>query len=455
MTKKIFEITTLGCKVNQFESALVSAKLAASGYGEKGCAGSESAPDACPDETTLCIINTCTVTEKASMQSRQAIRQAIRNHPRARIVVTGCYAQTQPEEIRKIKGVHDIIGHGEKHCIPERLLSDAGPPCPLSTANTSPWYEGDTGLITIPAFTNRTRAFLKIQDGCDARCTYCIVPHARGNSRSMPFQQVLNHLFQLETAGHSEVVLSGIHLGAYGKDLSPTHGLPALLADIEASEIKARIRLSSIEPRELTDEIIAIAAHSEKICPHFHIPLQSGDDTILRRMGRPYAGSFFRDRVSTIHEQMPDAAIGVDTLIGFPGESQEAFENTYNLISSLPITYLHVFPFSPRDQTPAAEFENRVPPDIVKSRCREMRALNSSKKRHFYQRFIGKTARVLIEGGRDPNTGYLKGITSNYIPVFLTGDEGLKNTLVWTVLEKPAGDRGVIGTVVNSDGVHP
>jgi threonylcarbamoyladenosine tRNA methylthiotransferase MtaB len=209
--------------------------------------------------------------------------------------------------------------------------------------------------------------------------------------------------------------------------------------------------LSSIEPRELTDEIIALAARSKKICRHFHIPLQSGDDGILKMMGRPYTGSFFRNRVSVIHEQMPDAAIGVDTLIGFPGETPEAFENTYNLISSLPVTYLHVFPFSPRAKTPAGQFENRVPPDIVKSRCREMRALNSSKKRHFYQRFIGKTVQVLIEGRRDPKTGYLKGTTSNYIPVFLAGDEGLKNTLVWTVLEKPAGDRGVTGKVVASE----
>lgn len=439
MTKKTFEITTLGCKVNQSESALISAKLVASGCSEQVRAGSEPAPESSPNETTLCIINTCTVTEKASMQSRQAIRQAIRNHPRARIVVTGCYAQTQPEEIKKIKGVHDIIGHGEKHCIPERLLSNAGPPCPPSATLPSPWYEGGTGLITLPAFTNRTRAFLKIQDGCDARCTYCIVPRARGNSRSMPFQQVMTHLFQLQKAGHSEVVLSGIHLGAYGKDLDPPHGLTALLTDIEDSEIDARIRLSSIEPRELTDDIIALAARSVKICRHFHIPLQSGDDTVLKMMGRPYTGSFFRNRVSTIHEQMPDAAIGVDTLIGFPGETPEAFENTYSLIASLPVTYLHVFPFSPRDKTPAAGFGNRVPPDIVKSRCREMRALNSSKKRHFYQRFIGKTVPVLIEGRRDPKTGHLKGTTSNYIPVFLAGDDGLKNTLVRAVLEKPAG----------------
>jgi threonylcarbamoyladenosine tRNA methylthiotransferase MtaB len=448
MTRKIFEITTLGCKVNQSESALISAKLATCGCSEK--IRVEPSPLPPPqDEIALCIINTCTVTEKASMQSRQAIRRAIRENPHARIVVTGCYAQTQPDEIKKIKGVHDIIGHCEKHCIPERLLSDAHPPSEKPPGKTPPWYEGETGLYGIPAFMNRTRAFLKIQDGCDAHCTYCIVPQARGNSRSMPFQQVFNTLFQLEKAGHSEIVLSGIHLGAYGKDLAPKSTLSALLAGIQHSDIKSRIRLSSIEPGELTPEIITLSSRSEKICHHFHIPLQSGDDGILKKMGRPYTASFFRNLVVSIHEQMPDAAIGVDTLIGFPGETDEAFENTYQLMSALPVTYLHVFPFSPRDNTPAAKMKGRVSTDIVKSRCRQMRTLNASKKRQFYQRFIGETRPVLIEGRRDPKTGYLKGTTSNYIPVFLPGDDGLKNNFVQAVLEKQTGDRGVIGKAVH------
>jgi threonylcarbamoyladenosine tRNA methylthiotransferase MtaB len=446
MTNKIFEIITLGCKVNQSESALLSARLSESGYNQSFGAEHESGPRSGQDNTSLCIINTCTVTEKASMQSRQAIRRAIRNHPGARIVVTGCYAQTQPDEIGKIKGVHEIIGNSEKHCISERLLSGENSSSDRLSADTSPWYTSAAGLSDIPAFTNRTRAFLKIQDGCDAHCTYCIVPRARGNSRSMPVHLVLSNLFALENAGHAEIVLSGIHLGAYGKDLVPGKSLTALLSDIEDSAITARIRLSSIEPRELTDDIIALSSQSDKICHHFHIPLQSGDDGILKKMGRPYSGSFFRDRVLSVLERLPDAAIGVDTLIGFPGETDEAFFNTYNLLNSLPITYLHVFPFSPRDNTPAAQFGNRPSPDIVKSRCQQMRALNTIKKRHFYQHFIGNTVTVLIEGRRDPKTGYLKGTTSNYIPVFLAGDESLKNTLVQVVLEKSLGDRGVFGT---------
>jgi threonylcarbamoyladenosine tRNA methylthiotransferase MtaB len=446
MTKKIFEIITLGCKVNQSESALLSARLFESGYREKTRADGESDSPSHGDDTALCIINTCTVTEKASMQSRQAIRRAIRNHPGARIVVTGCYAQTQPDEIRKINGVHDIIGNSEKHCLSERLLSGAEPSCERPFDTPPHWYESATGLSNIPSFTRRTRAFLKIQDGCDAHCTYCIVPRARGNSRSMPPHQVISSLFQLGNAGHSEIVLSGIHLGAYGKDLVPGKSLTELLAEIENSAITARIRLSSIEPRELTDDIIALSCRSKNICHHFHIPLQSGDDDILKKMGRPYTGSFFRDRVLSVHEQLPDAAIGVDTLIGFPGETDEAFHNTYDLLNCLPVTYLHVFPFSPRDTTPAAQFKNRPSADIVKARCRQMRALNTVKKREFYHRFIGKTMSVLIEGRKDPKTGYLKGTTSNYIPVFLVGDENLKNTLVQVVLEKSLGDRGVFGT---------
>ena len=445
MTKKIFEIITLGCKVNQSESALLSARLSETGYCEKIFVDGETAPQACREDTALCVINTCTVTEKASMQSRQAIRRAIRNHPGARIVVTGCYAQTQPDEIRKIKGVHDIIGNSEKHCISERLLLDAEPACERSVSDTPPWYESMTGLSNIPSFAQRTRAFLKIQDGCDAHCTYCIVPQARGNSRSMPPHQVFSSLFQLENAGHSEIVLSGIHLGVYGKDLSPAKSLIELLTGIEHSAIAARIRLSSIEPRELTDEIITLSCRSNKFCHHFHIPLQSGDNDILKKMGRPYTSSFFQDRVLSIHKHLPDAAIGVDTLIGFPGETDSAFNNTYELLNSLPITYLHVFPFSPRKNTPAARFKDRPSADIVKSRCQQMRTLNTAKKRRFYQHFIGKTVKVLIEGKRDPKTGYLKGTTSNYLPVFLVGDENLKNTLVPVVLEKSLGDRGVFG----------
>lgn len=438
MSKKRYEIITLGCKVNQSESAIISAGLNAGGLGGIVHDTQDAGPEPSGDETVLCIINTCTVTEKASMQSRQAIRRAIRNHPHARIIVTGCYAQTQPEEIKKIKGVHDIIGNPEKSSLPERLLSDLIPEAPFPVMGA---HRG------IPAFDHRTRAFLKIQDGCNAHCTYCIVPKARGRSRSMPFSEVLNSLAQLERAGHREIVLSGIHLGAYGKDLSPATTLSELLCAIEAAPIAARIRLSSIEPGELSDEIISLSAQSEKICRHFHIPLQSGDDGILKKMGRPYSRSYFRERVLSIHERMPDAAIGVDTLIGFPGETDAAFEQTLELIRTLPVSYLHVFPFSPRGNTPAAKFEGRLPADIVKSRCQLMRALGASKKQDFFRRFMGDTATVLVEGKRDIATGLLKGTTSNYISVLMEGPDELRNSMVRVTLERGAKGGGVLGRI--------
>lgn len=448
---KIFEITTLGCKVNQSESAGMAARLKTGGYSEVAVRDCATELDPSANLADVCIINTCTVTEKASMQSRQAIRRAIRHHPGARIIVTGCYAQTQPEEIEKIAGVHDIVGHCDKDGIADRILADAAGPKGLARSGGSGSGGPLSGFFPEPPdFSNRTRAFLKIQDGCDANCTYCIVPRARGRSRSMPVKQVLNNLQQLQFAGYLEVVLSGIHLGCYGKDLRPPTSLSALLERIEQKPTAGRIRLSSIEPGELTDEIIARVAQSEKLCPHFHIPLQSGDDRILKKMGRPYSPSFFRDLVLKIHDRLPDAAIGLDTLIGFPGETDAAFQHTYEMVESLPLTYLHVFPFSPREKTPASRFPDRIPAHVVKERCRRMRALGQSKRQTFYEKLPGHVVPVLVEGKKDLKTGRYKGTTSNYVPVFLTGAEDVQNCMVDARIEEPAGERGVFGRVIPS-----
>ncbi|MDX9786012.1 MAG: tRNA (N(6)-L-threonylcarbamoyladenosine(37)-C(2))-methylthiotransferase MtaB [Desulfobacterales bacterium] len=438
MKKEIFEIITLGCKVNQSESATMSAKLTA--YGCQAFKPTDMNPDAAisGENVTICIINTCTVTEKASMQSRQAIRKAIRNHPNAKIIVTGCYAQTQPEELIKIKGVDDIVGRGGKSSIPEKIFIE------------SPLSKPPTTFLSLPAFAHRTRAFLKIQDGCNAKCTYCIVPRARGASQSMPYEQVLAQIKRLEQTGYKEIVLCGIHMGTYGRDLDPVTDLEKLLTGIEESNTTARIRLSSIEPREISDEIISLVAKSKKLCHHFHIPLQSGDDGILKKMGRPYSGAFFRALILKIHQQIPNAAIGIDTLIGFPGESDAAFNQTYDLVESLPITYLHAFPFSPRDKTPAAKLPGRVPFDIVKDRCRKMRALGAQKKKLFYEGMRGKIASVLVEGRSTPETGRYKGTTSNYVPVYLIGAAPIKNTMVQVRVERFLGERGVIGSLVTS-----
>jgi threonylcarbamoyladenosine tRNA methylthiotransferase MtaB len=432
-----FFITTLGCKVNQYESDAIAQHLRGS-----GCAFVLR-----EEKADLCIINTCAVTQKASMQSRQAVRQAIRSNPGARIIVTGCYAQTEPDEIRKIKGVHDIIGHADKHKIPELILSiekKAGPSPALIRRNI--FLEHDFKQIPATVLANRTRQFLKIQDGCDTFCTYCIVPYARGRSRSMPLENILENIKQLKQAGYHEVVLTGVHLGAYGLDLSPPASLTELLIRIHKSKTIDRVRLSSIEPLELTDDIIKLVAETDSFCHHFHIPLQSGDDLILKKMHRPYTRSFFKDLVIKINKSIPDAAIGVDILVGFPGETEKAFENTYSLIEELPITYLHVFPFSPRSGTPASGYQHKVPSEVIKARCQKMRVLGNGKKRDFYKKIIGAKVEVLIEGKRDRSTGFLKGITSNYVPVLVKGDDDLENTMVQVVIDR-LNNNTVFGTL--------
>jgi len=432
-----YSITTLGCKVNHCESESIIQILKESGW--------TSVP--LGEDAKFCIINTCTVTRKAAMQSRQAVRHAIRSNPRARIIVTGCYAQTEPDEIKKIKGVHYIIGHAGKHKIPEIITSTEEKDFVFPVTIYNDIINEKTFKQMPVALGERTRPFLKIQDGCNAFCTYCIVPYARGRSRSMPLKNILDNIIRIKKSGYREVVLSGIHLGRYGLDLSPQINLTELIKHINDSRAIDRVRLSSIEPLELTEAIIKTVAESDIFCRHFHIPLQSGDDLILKKMRRPYTRSIFRKLLYKIHELIPDAAIGVDTVIGFPGETEKAFENTYNLIEELPATYLHVFPFSSRKGTPASSFPDKVPSKIIKERCKTMRDLGNIKKKEFYKKNIGKKVEVLIEAKRDKATGLLKGMTSNYLPIFLSGNDDLKNTIVDAEIEKINNDSSLFGTI--------
>ncbi|UCD31348.1 MAG: tRNA (N(6)-L-threonylcarbamoyladenosine(37)-C(2))-methylthiotransferase MtaB [Desulfobacterales bacterium] len=433
-----FTITTLGCKVNQYESEAIAQQLSSDGYRQVRQ----------KQTTDLCIINTCTVTQKAAMQSRQAIRKAMRANPGARIIVTGCYAQTETDAIKKIKGVDHIIGHADKHNIPDIIpLSDENTQHPVTVINRDIFLEHDFKAPSTTVLGNRTRPILKIQDGCDSRCTYCIVPLARGQSRSMPVASVLQHIQQLKQAGYHEVVLSGVHLGAYGTDLPNGIDLYSLLNRIHEQNGMDRVRLSSIEPLELTDDIITLVAESSMFCHHFHIPLQSGDDDVLKKMNRPYTRALFQDLIIKINKHLPDAAIGVDTLIGFPGETENAFANTYALLENLPVTYLHVFPFSARGGTPASMFPGKVPATVIKTRCQIMRQLGDVKKRAFYQKFIGQKLNVLMEDKRDKSTGCLKGITANYIPVHVPWDEKIKNTLVQVSIDTLDSNNTVFGTL--------
>ncbi|HUV50628.1 MAG TPA: tRNA (N(6)-L-threonylcarbamoyladenosine(37)-C(2))-methylthiotransferase MtaB [Anaerolineae bacterium] len=439
----IFNYTTLGCKVNQYESEAIAQSLAEHGW--TAARGRENAD--------LFIVNTCAVTQKASMQSRQAVRKAIRSNPNACIVVTGCYAQVEPDEIKKINGVHYIIGNADKHRIPEIIIDGKekdSPPLefyPLTIRHDIKHENKFQPMPVMGASGNRTRPLLKIQDGCDNFCTYCIVPYARGQSRSLPLEMVLDSIKLLKRSGCREVVLSGIHLSRYGLDLVLPTTLSDLLKQINFSRPIDRVRLSSIEPDELNDDIIKIVADSDIFCNHFHIPLQSGDDLILKRMHRHYSRSFFRDMVIKIHEMIPDAAIGVDVLIGFPGETNQAFENTYSLIEELPVTYLHVFPFSGRKGTPANTYPDKVPAQVIKDRCLKMRELGNNKKMEFYKKLIGKKMELLIEGTRSKSTGHLKGTTSNYVPVLVSGNDNLKNCIVQARIDELCGS-STVGTIL-------
>ena len=445
--KSSFSIVTLGCKVNQFESETIAQELKNSGFLriDKNKAPADGGAG-------TCIINTCTVTHKAAMQSRQAIRQAIRSNPDATIIVTGCLAQTDPDTIQNIRGVHRVVGHAEKYRIPE-IVQTIDLPLMASWPVEMRFQPNPPDKAAFSPYGNKTRPFLKIQDGCDAFCSYCIVPHARGRHRSMPFEDVLTSVRIIRKAGFHEVVLTGIHLGCYGTDLSPATHLSELLTVLRDQEAIDRLRLSSIEPLEITDELIALVSASSTrpghICRHFHIPMQNGDDTILKRMHRPYGQQDFRNRIATIHQALPDAAIGADVMIGFPGETDKTYQNTLSFIKSLPLAYLHVFPFSPRKGTPAYAFPDRVQPDIVKNRCREVRELGNRKRLAFLERHMHSEVEVLVETTPDVKTGRLTGVTSNYIKVLLDKNAGIKNTFQNVQIEGIHNTRSLIGRVLS------
>lgn len=430
-----FYITTLGCKVNQYESDGIATVLIKHGW---------TRVDAV-EQASVCIVNTCAVTSRAAVQSRQATRSIIRANPRARVIVTGCHAQTEPDLVGKIENVDHVVGHGDKFKIAEAVIA-LGQGTPFLSPPDEPFCSltGFQGFD--PAVTgNMTRAYLKIQDGCNAFCSYCIVPYARGRSRSMPMEDVLTHLNHLHEQGYREVIVTGIHTGAWGADLpEPSSFFNLVKTIVETSPIH-RIRISSIEPMELSAEIIDLAAAHPMICDHLHIPLQSGDDGILKRMGRPYDTGYFRELVLKAHEAMPLAALGVDLLQGFPGESTRAFERTHELIAGLPISYLHVFPFSPRKGTPAFDFPDRVEPEILKQRCAAMRALGREKRRAFELANVGSRLNAVIQERRDDRTGMLKAVTSNYLTLLVNGGDDLKRCAVDLIVDRADSDGQILG----------
>lgn len=402
---KKFAISTLGCKVNQFESASFVSFLT-----EAGC-------DMVPfsNQADIYIINTCAVTARAGQQSRQLIRRAMRTNPDAKVVVTGCYAQMEPQKVIEItNNPLCIVGNGNKHLLGEAAISEGK--CDLTMLMGNIGLKKEISSIPVRRFPGRTRAFLRIQDGCNNFCSYCIVPYTRGRSRSLPIDEVLNQTAVFSTEGYKEIVVTGINIGKYGADLNKGEDIYTLFARLCKNFPDMRFRLSSIEPTEVNQTLIDLISQYANFMPHLHIPLQSGDNSILKAMNRHYTAEEFQHVIHLINDAHPDAAIGCDILSGFPGEDDAAFKNTYRLIEELPITYLHVFPYSKRTGTLAASIKNQVPKDIKDERVRSLRSLDQIKKEQFYNRFIGTVQQVLLER-KIKSKKYFQGFSENYLPV--------------------------------------
>jgi threonylcarbamoyladenosine tRNA methylthiotransferase MtaB len=436
MTKS-FKIITLGCKVNQYESAYLKNALMQAGW---RLVGSGNRAD-------VAIINTCIVTQKAGHQSRQAIRKAVRENPGGLVAAVGCYAQVFSDELSNIEGLGVIADNRAKGKLPEMLLNMGE-----SFQKASLLEDFEPGMpfefLPIRRFPDRSRAYLKIQDGCDAFCSYCIVPLARGPCRSLALSEVLSMVGSLAEEGYSEVVLTGIHLGKYGLDLGGEVNINGLLRAIGRRGFPTRIRLSSLEPNEIEPGLVEMAAGEKWLCRHFHIPLQSGDDVILKRMNRKYRARDFAKLIESIHKKIPLAGIGVDVMAGFPGEDRAAHENTRSLIDDLPVSYLHVFPFSPRPETPAGGLNGQNDPQVIKRRAQELRDLGQNKREVFYRRCLNNEFQVLPEGWYSEEEKIARGTSDNYLSVLFPSHSPIENRLTDVRVEKVRRD-GVIGSMVN------
>lgn len=417
-------ITTLGCKINQYDSSVIRERLAKEDH-------SFVPADA---EADCYIFNTCTVTDRADWEARQLIRRAKRASPHSRIAVTGCYAQVSPEEVARLPGVDLVVGLNRL----DDLVRWVG--C-MKAGGASEMIVGDVrrerriSVWGSSGSPEHTRAFLKIQEGCNFSCSYCIIPTARGRSRSIRAEEVLDQMRFLGRQGFVEIVLTGIHLGSYGYDLSPRTSLTRLLEKAIQERIVPRLRLSSLDPREVPDELLDLMARSDILCPHLHICAQAGNDRVLKAMRRNYDTVTYRDILERARERLPDAALGSDIIVGFPGETGEEFEQSLEFFKSLPLTYFHVFPYSPRRGTSAAALPDPVPPAVKKERVKKMRALGTEKKACFSRGFIGREASVLVEGATEKTSGDHRGYSRNYLPVLVPAEGVQINQEVKVALE--------------------
>jgi threonylcarbamoyladenosine tRNA methylthiotransferase MtaB len=416
LTSATVAFQTLGCKLNFSETSTLARKFVEAGY--------ERVPFEM--KADVYVINTCSVTENADKKFTTLSRQTRQRNPDAFLIAVGCYAQLQPEELAKEDSVDLVLGAKEKFDIIS-YLNDLSRP-EHTQVHACAIEETDT-YVGSYAIGERTRAFLKVQDGCDYKCTYCTIPQARGISRSDTLDNVIRQAKEIVDQGIKEIVLTGVNIGDYGKgefgNKKHEHTFFELVQALDEVEGIERFRISSIEPNLLTEELIEFVAGSKRFVPHFHIPLQSGNNEILGQMRRRYQRELYVDRVNQIKRLMPDACIGVDVIVGFPGESDKHFLDTYAFLVDLPVSYLHVFSYSERPNTPAAEMKNQVSKTIKNKRSKMLRGLSAKKRHAFYESQLQKTKTILFEA--ENKEGYIQGFTENYVKVRIPWDPTLQN----------------------------
>ncbi len=420
----------IGCRLNQAEIEALADHLRRRGFGIVPFAG----------QADVYVINTCTVTRAGDADSRRAVRRARLLNPEATVVATGCYAQRRPDELRGA-GADLVLGNGDKsnlvQCLENHLEGRSqAPAAALGTGRFLP-IEG-----AVPH--GRTRGALQVQDGCSEHCTYCVIPSVRGPSVSRPLAQVVAQARVMVDSGYRELHLTGVNTGAYGRDRDGAESLAGLLKALLQVDNLLRVRLGSVEPREVSEALIDLVADSPRVCRHFHVPLQSGDDDVLRRMGRRYTAAGYAERLVRVAHAVPDCAIGADVLVGFPGETEAAFANTVALIRQLPLTYLHVFPYSVRQGTPASRWSDAPPPAVTRARVQELIELGQGRRQQFHQGFVGRLLGVLVEDQRD---GVGSGLSDNYVKATFAGVRTLPNALV-TVRVTQADTDGVRAEVL-------
>ncbi|MBI3329383.1 MAG: tRNA (N(6)-L-threonylcarbamoyladenosine(37)-C(2))-methylthiotransferase MtaB [Nitrospinae bacterium] len=418
---------TLGCKLNSYETESLKGVFHQHQYDIV----------AFDQPADYYIINTCAVTGHAEADARRLIRLAAKRNPTARVIVTGCYAQRDAQALASMPEVALVVGNGEKtqlFQLVEETLQASAAVTKVYASNvfksppTEKFFFGEYAEVaTVSPFT---RATIKVQDGCNDFCTFCIIPHVRGKSVSRPVEAILAHARALAATGYKELDLTGVHTGSYGEDFEPATTLLAMLEQLVRVEGIERIRLNSIEPKTVSDELLDFVSASSKICQHLHICLQTGDDEILRRMRRHYDVAYYCDLIEKVMARMPECGLGSDMLVGFPGETDAHVERTYRLVERLPFSYLHVFSYSPRPSTPAAKYPHQVHPQAKKERSQLLRALGLVKKRAFAQRFVGRELEILLEGKRDKERQLLSGLSTHYIRVYVDAPEALVNELV-------------------------